>query len=176
MKPIVIIFAHPSPKRSKLNLPLIRAARSLDHVEVRDLYELYPNLHIDAQAEQDVVRQAKAIVFQFPIHWFSAPAILKEWQDTVLTSSFAYGIGERALEGKCFMLVASSGGSASSYSQRGRHGASLASYLAPFEQTARFCGMKPQENFIVQNAGDLAQYDLVQLKQAYKDRLTFLGK
>lgn len=176
MKPVVIIFAHPSPKRSKLNLPLIDAAKSLDHVAVRDLYELYPNLHIDTQMEQDAARQAETIVFQFPIHWFSAPAILKEWQDSVLTSSFAYGNGERALVDKRFMLVASSGGSASSYSQKGRHGASLASYLAPFEQTARFCGMKPQENFIVQNAGDLAQYELEQNIQAYKNRLMFLGK
>jgi len=176
MKPVVVIFAHPSPKRSKLNVPMVAAAQTLPHVAVRDLYELYPNLHIDVLAEQDAVRQVDTIIFQFPIHWFSAPAILKEWQDSVLTSAFAYGDGEQALRDKHFMLAVSSGGSTASYSQRGRHGSGIGSYLLPFEQTARFCGMKPQENFIVQNAGDLTQYDLEEKIDAYKNRLISLGK
>jgi len=176
VKNILVIYAHPSPKRSGLNQHLFAAAGALTHVETRDLYELYPNLHIDVRAEQDALRQADAVIFQFPIYWFSSPAILKEWQDTVLTSSFAYGGKENALDGKLFMLAVSTGGAPSSYSQRGRHGAGIANYLAPFEQTARFCGMKLLDSIIVQNVGSLTPSDLEHAEQTYLARLNKIGE
>lgn len=155
---------------------MIAAAEELAHVETRDLYELYPNLHIDVQDEQRALRRADVVVFQFPIYWFSSPAILKEWQDVVLTREFAYGDGEKALNDKLFMLAVSTGGTLQSYSAEGRHGAELAGYLAPFEQTARFCGMKPVEPFVVQNAGELSSVQLEQTVQDYSSKLVTLGK
>jgi len=175
MKSVLVIYAHPSPNKSGLHKYLFEAAGTLSHVVRRDLYELYPNLHIDIDAEQDALRAADTLVFQFPVHWFSSPAILKEWQDTVLSNGFAYGTGENVLAGKHFMLAVSTGGSAASYSQLGRHGSGLENYLKPFEQTARFCGMKPLDNFIVQSAGDLTQRALEQTVQDYCGRLNKLG-
>lgn len=175
MKNILIVYAHPSPNRSGLNKHLFERAGEFSHVETRDLYELYPNLHINVQEEQDALRRADVLIFQFPIYWFSSPSILKEWQDTVLTSGFAYGEGEKALDDKHFMLAVSTGGSPASYCQLGRHGAGLDTYLAPFEQTARFCGMKLLDPFVVQNARGLTEGMLQKTIGEFADLLTELG-
>ena len=45
----------------------------------------------DVEDEQAKLRQADAIVFQFPIWWFSFPAILKGWVDRVFAYGLAYG-------------------------------------------------------------------------------------
>uniref|UniRef100_A0A3Q2QJE6 NAD(P)H dehydrogenase, quinone 1 n=1 Tax=Fundulus heteroclitus TaxID=8078 RepID=A0A3Q2QJE6_FUNHE len=44
----------------------------------------------DITAEQRKVEEAQLIIFQFPLYWFSVPAILKGWFDRVLTQGFAF--------------------------------------------------------------------------------------
>ncbi|XP_018606901.1 NAD(P)H dehydrogenase [quinone] 1 isoform X1 [Scleropages formosus] len=44
----------------------------------------------DISAEQRKVEEANLIIFQFPMYWFSMPAILKGWVDRVLTQGFAF--------------------------------------------------------------------------------------
>ncbi|KAL4622916.1 NAD(P)H dehydrogenase quinone 1-like [Arapaima gigas] len=47
-------------------------------------------LSTDITEEQQKVKEADLIIFQFPLYWFSMPAILKGWVDRVLTQGFAY--------------------------------------------------------------------------------------
>lgn len=49
---ILIIYAHPYPRHSHANQRLLQAVRDLPEVEVRSLYELYPDFNIDINAEQ----------------------------------------------------------------------------------------------------------------------------
>ncbi|MFI6846733.1 NAD(P)H-dependent oxidoreductase [Kitasatospora sp. NPDC050467] len=57
-------------------------------------------------AEQEKVLWSDAVVLQFPMWWFSAPAIMKGWIDRVFTAGFGYGpavpppYGEGALAGR----------------------------------------------------------------------------
>uniref|UniRef100_A0A672F4P0 Ribosyldihydronicotinamide dehydrogenase [quinone] n=1 Tax=Salarias fasciatus TaxID=181472 RepID=A0A672F4P0_SALFA len=46
----------------------------------------------DIMAEQQKVQQAELIIFQFPLYWFSVPAIMKGWMDRVLTQGFAFSL------------------------------------------------------------------------------------
>ncbi|TNE64265.1 MAG: hypothetical protein EP335_07300 [Alphaproteobacteria bacterium] len=170
-KRILLVFAHPAPRRSRYNSRLLREAARLDHVAIRDLYELYPDMHINVTAEQAALRAADAIVFQFPIYWFSAPAVLKEWQDCVLTKGFAFGRGGTVLEGKKCMLAVSTGGGLGSYDRTGPHGAPLETYLKPFEQTALFCGMRLADTFVTQGVGDLDDAALAAAAARYTRRL-----
>lgn len=172
MKRVLLVYAHPSPHKSRYNRSLIATATHLPFVEVRDLYELYPSLLINEDTEQEMLRAADAVVFQFPIYWFSAPAILKEWQDSVLQSGFAYGDGGTALQGKKFAIAASTGGSKSAYNAGRSHGGDVKSYLAPFEMTARYCGMHVEEAFITYDARAL-DYDMV--KTRTKEYCRFLS-
>jgi len=44
----------------------------------------------DVRAEQAKVMATDLVLFQFPVWWFSMPAILKGWVDRVFSRSFAY--------------------------------------------------------------------------------------
>src|SRR5688572_22145541 len=47
----------------------------------------------DIAAEQQKLLWADAVIFQFPMWWFSMPAILKGWVERVFAYGFAYGVG-----------------------------------------------------------------------------------
>ncbi|KAG7468447.1 hypothetical protein MATL_G00143100 [Megalops atlanticus] len=46
----------------------------------------------DITQEHRKVEEAELIIFQFPMYWFSVPAILKGWLDRVLTQGFAFSL------------------------------------------------------------------------------------
>jgi glutathione-regulated potassium-efflux system ancillary protein KefG len=119
---------------------------------VRDLYELYPDFYVDVELEQQLLRQADLIIFQHPIYWYSAPALLKQWLDAVLLPGFAFGTSERVLEGKSLISAVSTGHSARSYTLGGYDGWTIEEFLRPFEQTARHCGMNYLPPFVLYDA------------------------
>lgn len=67
----------------------------------------------DIQAEIDKLLWCDLLVLQFPLWWFSVPAILKGWIDRVLVNGVAYGAGRRletgGLKGRSAMLVVTTG-------------------------------------------------------------------
>jgi NAD(P)H dehydrogenase (quinone) len=88
----------------------------------------------DIADEQDKLRWADALILQFPLWWFSMPAILKGWVDRVYAYGFAYGVGEHsdarwgnrygegAMAGKRAMMIVTTGGWESHYAPRGING------------------------------------------------------
>ncbi len=147
---ILVVFAHLDLRRSRINRAMLDAIASLDHVKVRDLLECYPDFYIDLAEERRTLAAADLLVLQHPLYWYSAPAIIKHWQDTVLERGFAYGPGGTALHGKAMLQAVSTGGPAESYRSGRAHGAPLADYLRPFDQMARFTGMHPLSPFVIQ--------------------------
>ena len=75
----LVVLAHPYPDRSRANRALIRALDGLAGVEVRSLYDLYPDFAIDAAAEREALTAASLVVWQHPLFWYSVPALLKLW-------------------------------------------------------------------------------------------------
>ena len=67
----------------------------------------------DVKAEQSKVMWADLVIFQFPVWWFSMPAILKGWVDRVFSRGFAYSSGHKygsgLLKGKKAMLCLTTG-------------------------------------------------------------------
>src|SRR5690349_11399625 len=137
-----LIYAHPYPDRSRANRALLGAVAGLPEPEVRSLYDLYPDFGIDVEAEQELLLKAQLIVWQHPLYWYSVPGLLKHWFDKVLARGWAYGEGGTALRGKRCLWVSTTGGDAASFSAAGMHQHPFASFVAPVEQTARFCGME----------------------------------
>lgn len=154
MKParILILYAHPGAEHSRANRMLLDAVRSAPQVRIHDLYECYPDFHINVAYEQAQLREADLIVLQHPIHWYSMPALQKEWIDRVLQRGWAFGPGGDALRGKDFWLVASTGGDESSYQPAQRHGHPFADFLPPYQQTARLCGMRWHAPYLLHGA------------------------
>ncbi len=91
-------------------------------------------LTADVKAEIEKLLWADVLILQFPLWWFSMPAILKGWVDRVFAYGFAYGVGEHSdkrwgdrygegrLAGKRAMLIVTAGGWQEHYSARGING------------------------------------------------------
>lgn len=139
---VLLLFAHPSLDRSEVNVDLLKASRNLEGVTVVDLYAEYPDYRIDIEREQQRLRDHDALVFMFPLYWYSTPALLKEWQDLVLEYGFAYGAEGNALRDKLFMCAITAGGSESAYRAEGYNHFTLRQLLTPLEQTANLVGMR----------------------------------
>lgn len=105
------------------------------------MYRDYPDYDIDAVAEQRALTMAELVVLQFPMRWYSVPPLLKLWQDEVLERGWAYGPGGTALRGKQMRVVATTGGTALSFSEAGAHRRDVEEFLLPLEHTAALCGM-----------------------------------
>ena len=88
----------------------------------------------DIALEQSKLLWADTVIFQFPLWWFSMPAIMKGWVERVYAYGFAYGVGEHndshwgdrygegTLAGKRAMLMVTAGGWQPHYSARGING------------------------------------------------------
>ncbi|KAG8160772.1 hypothetical protein KVR01_009036 [Diaporthe batatas] len=85
----------------------------------------------DIRREQEKLMWADILILQFPLWWYSMPAIMKGWVDRVYSAGFAYGIGEHNNErwgdrygegkmlGKKAMVVVTVGGWKEHFSPRG---------------------------------------------------------
>jgi len=149
---ICVIHAHPYPHRSRTNRALADALAALPGVDLRTLYELYPDFDIDVTAEQQALDRARLIVWMHPVFWYSVPALMKHWFDKVLAYGFAYGEGGTALHGKHCLWVPTTGGNPQDFSTEGLHARPFESFMPPIEQTARFCGMHWEPPHVVHGA------------------------
>ena len=180
---VLVLFAHPALRKSRVNRRLVEAARGLDGVVVNDLYQQYPDFDIDVAREQRLLLDHDVVVFQHPFYWYSTPAILKEWQDLVLEHGWAYGQDGHALEGKTLLNVVSTGGPKEAYSEDGANRFTMRQLLAPIEQTARLCGMTYLPPFVVHGTHALTREgidreaaDYRRLLEGLQDRRLMVGR
>ena len=172
---ITVLLAHPYPDRSRANRLLARAVDDLPGVVLRSLYDLYPDFAIDADAERDALAASDVVVWQHPVLWYTAPALLKLWFEQVLTAGWAYGPGGNALRGKSCLWVVTTGGDDGDYSPDGVHGHLFDAFAAAVRQTARFCGMEWLEPLIVHAANRLDEEALHAWGERYRARLVEVG-
>ena len=145
---IVILVFHPVLHKSRVNRVLLSAVEGLKGVNIRYIYDLYPDYQIDIKAEQNVLQQHDIIVWQHPLYWYSSPSLLKEWLDLVLEHGFAYGKEGKALEGKSVLSAITSGGRRDVYGSEKGLKFSIRDLLAPFEQTVNLCRMRYLSPFV----------------------------
>ena len=148
-KKILILFAHPAMEKSRVNVHLTEAVKGLEGVYFHDLYQEYPEFHIDVKKEQELLMEHDVIIFHHPFFWYSTPSLLKEWQDLVLEHGWAYGSQGNALNGKLFLNVITTGGKEIAYHTEGYNRFTVRQLLSPLEQTANLCKMIFLAPFIV---------------------------
>ncbi|PAU69396.1 NAD(P)H oxidoreductase [Bifidobacterium italicum] len=149
MTTALMVF-HDRLRLSRVNRALARRAarEDPDDVVVRDMYALYPDFRIDVDEEHRVCGRADRLAFLFPFYWYSAPALMKLWEDAVFTPGWAYGDGA-AIAGKRMLLAVTTGGAEDMYTADGRHGATMEELLLPYRTTARYLGLDYEEPFVV---------------------------
>ncbi|KUH36950.1 MULTISPECIES: NAD(P)H-dependent oxidoreductase [Streptomyces] len=152
--------------------------RRLDVMGASERATLSGRLTPDVVAEQEKVLWSDAVVLQFPLWWFSMPAVLKGWFDRVFSAGFAYGpavpppYGDgAALAGRRALVSVTAGAREGAFSDRGIHGA-LPHVLHPVQHGLFwFTGMAPLEPFAVYGANELPEEDFARARQAYAARL-----
>jgi NAD(P)H dehydrogenase (quinone) len=141
----------------------------------------------DVQGEQAKLLWADLVILQFPLWWFSMPAILKGWVDRVYAYGFAYGVGEHSdtrwgdrygegrLAGKRAMLVVTAGGWEEHYSQRGINGP-IEDLLFPINHGILFYpGFEVLPPFIAYRVDRLDEPGFAALAERLRERMRTLA-
>lgn len=132
-------------------------------------------LSIDIHSELTKIAWAKHIIFQFPLWWFSTPAILKGWLDRVLVKGFAYDAGkifnDGLLKGKTASLVVTTQSPESAYQINGAHQATIDTFLHHIHHTLRFVGIETIAPFVIYAAFNLDEERKANIVKEYVDYL-----
>ncbi|NOR75574.1 MAG: NAD(P)H oxidoreductase [Draconibacterium sp.] len=174
MKKILILFAHPTFHKSRINKKLINAVENLKGITINNLYENYPDFFIKVKNEQKLLVEHDVIIWHHPFYWYSAPAIIHEWMDLVLEHGFAYGINGKALKGKKSISVITTGGKKEIYCKEGRNHFTINQFLAPFNQSANLCGMTYLPPFVVHGSHTISYKEIDEYAQIYHDLIVML--
>ncbi|MFF8814511.1 NAD(P)H-dependent oxidoreductase [Streptomyces pactum] len=164
----LVVLAHPHLAASRINAALAATAAGTEGVTVHDLYAAWPDGRIDVAAEQQRLLAYDRVVLQFPFYWYSAPPLLKQWLDEVLTYGFAYGTGGTALHGRTLRVATSTGGGRDAYRPGGTNRFPVADLLLPFDATAHLTGMRYQEPFVVYGVLDMTDEQLAAEQARYR--------
>ncbi|CAL9374909.1 Glutathione-regulated potassium-efflux system ancillary protein KefF [Nocardiopsis dassonvillei] len=140
----------------------------------------------DVRAEQEKLLWADTVVLQFPLWWYTMPAILKGWVDRVFTYRFAYGVGEHSdtrygerfgegtLAGRRAMLSVTIGGLEPHYSDRGVNGP-IDDLLFPIHHGILYYpGLEVLPPFVVYGADRMTAEDYPDVAKAWEQRLLTL--
>ena len=168
---IDVVYAHPYPDRSLANRVLLAALEGFPALRLAALYDLYPDWAIDVDAEQAALASAELLVLQHPLHWYGCTPMMKLWLDKVLELGWAYGQGGTALRGKTCLWVVTTGGDERSYAPEGLHAHEFEAFVKPMRQTARLCGMRFAEPFVLHAAHRRSPASLEAAGRAYRERL-----
>ncbi len=134
----------------------------------------------DIIAEQDKLRRADLVIFQFPLWWFGMPAILKGWADRVFARGFAYIAGRKydtgLMRGKLAMVSVTTGTSADTYAPDGIDG-DILSILWPIHNGLfRYTGFDVLHPFIAYMPGRVDPSERAVYLETYRRRLLALDE
>lgn len=130
------------------------------------------------KAEMDKLVWADSVIFQFPLWWFSLPAILKGWVDRVFAMGFSYSAQQRhatgIFRGKRAMLSFTTGGPPASYLP-GRANGDIDELLRHIQYGMfHFVGMDVLPPFIAYSAARVDEAQRADYLDAYRARLLSL--
>jgi len=129
----------------------------------------------DIQEELDKLLWADLLILNFPIYWFSVPAILKGWIDRVLVSGVCYG-GKRfydqgGLAGKKALVTVTLGGREHMFGEDAIHGP-LEDMLRPLLRgTLAYVGLEVLPPFVAWHVPYISAEARAQFRVGYHERL-----
>lgn len=129
----------------------------------------------DILEEQRKLRECDLLLLQFPLWWFSMPAILKGWVDRVLSNGFAYGSGQwydtGGMRGRKAMLSITTGGPDFMYSPLGRNG-DIDQLLFPIQHgILYFCGFEVLPPHIAFAPNHISKEERTRMLEEFRQRL-----
>jgi glutathione-regulated potassium-efflux system ancillary protein KefF len=171
-----LVYAHPYPDRSRANRVLLAGVRDMPGLEVRSLYDLYPDFDVDVEAERAALLRADVVVWQCPFYWYGMPALLHHWIEKVLAHGWAYGAGGTAVRGKTAFWATTTGAPETAYEAGQMHGHHFDAFVPAISQTAVFCGMRwAGPPLVLHGAHRVSDDELRAAARRYRRRLDVLA-
>ncbi|MBP0621152.1 NAD(P)H-dependent oxidoreductase [Cupriavidus consociatus] len=132
----------------------------------------------DIQQELGKLMQCDLLVLNFPLFWFSTPAILKGWIDRVLVSGTAYG-GTRfydrgGLRGKRALVSVTLGGQKHMFGSDGIHGPLESMLKHLLQGTLAYTGLDVLSPFVAWHVPYVKHDDRVAMLKAWRQRIASL--
>ncbi|MBC8257859.1 MAG: NAD(P)H-dependent oxidoreductase [SAR324 cluster bacterium] len=114
----------------------------------------------DVETEIQKIEWCDLMIWQFPLWWFSLPAVLKGWVDRTFVMGRVYGMGKiydtGAFKGKRALLSLTTGGPEPAYNKGGFNG-DIDSILKPIQRgMLKFTGFDVLSPHIVYGAAQLS--------------------
>ena len=137
-------------------------------------------LAADIQEEIEKVLWCDLLILNFPLFWFSTPAILKGWIDRVLISGLTYG-GKRfydrgGLKGKKAMVTLTLGGRNHMFGEDAVHGELEDMLRHLLRGTLYYTGMEVLPPFVAWHVPYITDEARAGYLRAYEDRLAQLDE
>lgn len=146
-------------------------------LEQRNAYELGTIAH-DIAGEIEKIKWCDLLILNFPVFWFSVPAILKGWIDRVFVSGLFYG-GKRfydrgGMAGKRAMTVLTLGGREHMFGGNGIHG-EIDTMLRPILRgTLAYCGFEVLPPFAAYHVPYISDAARRSILDKYREQLKSL--
>lgn len=137
-------------------------------------------LAADIQLELEKLLWADLLILNFPLYWFSAPAMLKGWIDRVLVSGICYG-GKRfydqgGLRGKKALVSVTLGGREHMFGEGAIHGP-LEDMLRPILRgTLAYVGLEVLPPFVAWHVPYISAEARQDFLRVYQERLLNLAQ
>lgn len=141
---ILLVSGHSGLKNNSVaNRTIIEEFhRLMPEAELSLLDELYPDFIINVEAEQQKLIKADVIILQFPVWWYSQPALLHKWMEDTFQHGFSHGTTGKALAGKKLIASFTAGAPAEAYTKEVM-GYSVEEFvMPPVAATAFLTGMQ----------------------------------
>lgn len=168
MKKTLVLFAHPYFEHSTTNVELIKAYQNNPNIVFRDLYEDYPDFHIQPFRERKRIVDFDRIIFHYPMIWFGMPPLLKLWLEEVFDMKWLNEGFPNPLAGKECAIVVTVGGSEESYSTTGRYKVALADLTLGLKLSIESNDMLLKDELYIYQADDLKVYEIKLLTNQLK--------
>ncbi|TPR14752.1 NAD(P)H-dependent oxidoreductase [Apilactobacillus timberlakei] len=171
MKTLVIV-SHPEYDNSMTESFLQQCQNDIDEVDWLVLDHLTNNYEFDIDKEQNRLIKYDRILLQFPMYWYSSPALLKKYEDDIFTRSFTYANEDGKLKGKELGIITTLGEPLKNYTVGGSEGFSINEILKPYQALAFKSGMKFIKPFAVDQFAYMTDDEKGKLLVDYRNYLT----
>ena len=134
MKTMVVI-SHPTIQTSSSQQFFLATLKGEDFVTIRHLDEVWSEAkpHFTRVIEEKALVEsgAQRLILQFPMYWYQAPAVMKEWIDTVMSKSATF-----AKQIKELGIVVTLGVKEEAFRAGGKEQFTISELLRPFQALA----------------------------------------
>ena len=144
----MVVISHPTIQTSSSQQFFLATLKGEDFVTIRHLDEVWceakPHFTRVIEEKALVESGAKRLILQFPMYWHQAPAVMKEWIDTVMSKSALF-----AKQIKELGIVVTLGVKEEAFRAGGKEQFTISELLRPFQALANAMSWNYLPNFEV---------------------------